>query len=436
MSTTFKRGNKFFELTNHLGNVLVTVSVKKLLIPNLNSPTGVGGYEADVTTATDYFPFGMQMPGRNDKAVTGGGWAQGSTKVNGATVSETLVIDSRTENTPPEYKAATSIEFTDGFTSGSTDEFVALIADATNTTTTNSSGTGNGSNVVSGYRYGFNGKEEDKDINEGTLDFGARICDVRLGGRFFSIDPYSSKYPFESPYSFAGNSPIIAIDKDGKFPIWTHYQMIYEELIAAKVDKKTASEIALFGSTYTDHPTDWYVMPYNKALAINYMYSPSRLNYNNKDYEETRNSQSDELVSSVALHGMRTWWEDITPEQSVNRALYGGTFKERDGTEIKVKGAYEVINEFKGTGISKLSREEKKAFGKALHTVADVKVHKGARWVNEHKKEAKAMGHKNEHPGSHEVPVNKKEHDEADKATQDAIKTVQSGSATTQTTKQ
>ena len=134
------------------------------------------------------------MPGRNGKAVTGGGWANGSTKVNGVTVSETLVIDSRAENTPPEYKAATSIEFTDGFTSSSTDEFVALIADATNTSTTNGSTTGNSAGVVNGYRYGFNGKENDKDISEGGQDYGMRIYDGRLG-KFLSVDLLAKKYP-------------------------------------------------------------------------------------------------------------------------------------------------------------------------------------------------------------------------------------------------
>ena len=156
----------------------------------------------------------MQMPGRNGKAVTGGGWAQGSTKVNGVTVNETLVIDSRAENTPPEYKAATSIEFTDGFTSGSTDEFVALIADASNTNTATGSGTGNGTGVVSGYRYQFNGKELDGDMDGNNYDYGFRIYDSRLG-RFLSEDPLTAQYPFYTPYEYAGNSPIRFIDLDG-----------------------------------------------------------------------------------------------------------------------------------------------------------------------------------------------------------------------------
>ncbi|MFC4230255.1 RHS repeat domain-containing protein [Parasediminibacterium paludis] len=69
----------------------------------------------------------------------------------------------------------------------------------------------------SGYRYGFNGKENDKDISEGGQDYGMRISDNRLG-RFLSVDPLQKKYPELTPYQFAGNSPIKFIDLDGLEP--------------------------------------------------------------------------------------------------------------------------------------------------------------------------------------------------------------------------
>ena len=67
------------------------------------------------------------------------------------------------------------------------------------------------------YRYGFNGKEKDDEINsEGnSYDFGARIYDGRLG-RWMSCDDWESKYPMLSTYCFVGNSPIKFIDPDGK----------------------------------------------------------------------------------------------------------------------------------------------------------------------------------------------------------------------------
>ena len=68
------------------------------------------------------------------------------------------------------------------------------------------------------YRYGFNGKENDNDVKgvEGSQqDYGFRIYDPRLG-RFLSVDPLTTKYPMLTPYQFASNTPIMAIDLDGK----------------------------------------------------------------------------------------------------------------------------------------------------------------------------------------------------------------------------
>ncbi len=64
------------------------------------------------------------------------------------------------------------------------------------------------------YRYGFNGKENDKDISEGGQDYGMRIYDGRLG-RFLSVDPLTKEYPWNSTYAFAENDPINFIDLDG-----------------------------------------------------------------------------------------------------------------------------------------------------------------------------------------------------------------------------
>ncbi len=135
----FTRGNKFFELSNHLGNVWVTVSDRKDGV-DTNSNGIIDYYMAHVVNANDYYPFGMQMPGRR-------------------------------------YADNDS------------------------------------------YRYGFNGKENDNDVKgEGNQqDYGMRIYDTRLG-KFLSVDPLSPKYPWYTPYQFAGNRPIEATDIDGLEP--------------------------------------------------------------------------------------------------------------------------------------------------------------------------------------------------------------------------
>ena len=56
-------GEKNYQLSNHLGNVLSVVSDKKLKKDN-NNDGNVDSYFADVKSYSDYYPFGMQMPGR------------------------------------------------------------------------------------------------------------------------------------------------------------------------------------------------------------------------------------------------------------------------------------------------------------------------------------------------------------------------------------
>lgn len=72
-----------------------------------------------------------------------------------------------------------------------------------------------------GYRYGFNGKEKDSewgDKESGNIyDYGFRIYNPAIG-KFLSVDPLAPKYPWYTPYQFAGNMPISAIDLDGLEP--------------------------------------------------------------------------------------------------------------------------------------------------------------------------------------------------------------------------
>ncbi|HEY4481345.1 MAG TPA: RHS repeat-associated core domain-containing protein [Candidatus Brocadiaceae bacterium] len=137
----FTRGKKFFELSNHLGNVLVTITDCKQQVPK--NDTLLKYYEPDVATANDYYPFGMLQPGRK-------------------------------------YSSAGS-----------------------------------------GYRYGFNGKENDNEVEgEGnTVSFENRVYDSRLG-RWLALDPLQRKYPNESNYIFTSDNPVIYADLDGRDKIY------------------------------------------------------------------------------------------------------------------------------------------------------------------------------------------------------------------------
>jgi hypothetical protein len=69
------------------------------------------------------------------------------------------------------------------------------------------------------YRFGFNGQEK---VNEWSgvgnfMDYGERGYDSRTGRLGLSIDPLAPKFPWQSPYAFAGNCPILFVDVEGKY---------------------------------------------------------------------------------------------------------------------------------------------------------------------------------------------------------------------------
>jgi len=71
-----------------------------------------------------------------------------------------------------------------------------------------------------GLRFHFNGKETDNETQ--TQDYGFRIYNYRLS-RFLSVDPLTRNYAFYTPYQFAGNKPIVAVDLDGREDLWYQY---------------------------------------------------------------------------------------------------------------------------------------------------------------------------------------------------------------------
>ncbi|HVU56937.1 MAG TPA: RHS repeat-associated core domain-containing protein [Puia sp.] len=183
-SVTFTRGNKLFELTNHLGNVLVTISDKRF---GVTPDSVVRYYLPDVVNANDYYPFGMLQPGRS--------YAQSGT----------------------------------------------------------------------GYRYGFNGKEKDDEVKGAgdQIDYGMRVYDPRAG-RFLSVDPITSKYPGLTPYQFASNTPVQAIDLDG--------------LEAWAVNTRTGqTESGSLDFTLYQREKGWIFGTYRGGVILHNVYKPSTI---------------------------------------------------------------------------------------------------------------------------------------------------------------
>jgi len=158
-----KLGLKRYELTNHLGNVMAVITDRINIISDDTMSSGGpppgggpnGGADpddpnngddpfstnsrilADVVSVNDYYPFGLNMPGRSFS--------------------------------------------------------------------------------TSSYAYGFNGKRKDDNGEWGAnthYDYGFRIYNPAIA-KFLSVDPLTAEYPWYTPYQFAGNTPIAAIDLDG-----------------------------------------------------------------------------------------------------------------------------------------------------------------------------------------------------------------------------
>jgi uncharacterized protein RhaS with RHS repeats len=73
------------------------------------------------------------------------------------------------------------------------------------------------------------------------INYGMRVYDPRTG-RFLSVDPFSNSYPWYTPYQYAGNKPIAAVDLDGL----EEYVVIYykdQQSSISRIEVRTAVSI-------------------------------------------------------------------------------------------------------------------------------------------------------------------------------------------------
>jgi RHS repeat-associated protein len=162
-------GEKLYELSNHLGNVLSVINDVKLPV---DSSGTVISYTSVVVSAQDYSPFGVVLKGRS--------WSTAE------------------------------------------------------------------------YRYGFNGKEKDDEfsVEDGSYDFGARICDSRLG-RWFRVDEYVSMEHSWTPYRMLYCNPLKYIDSQGDFEIPENVKTAYPHFSAFV--KKFCDGYAKKDITFKEH---------------------------------------------------------------------------------------------------------------------------------------------------------------------------------------
>lgn len=120
------------------------------------------------------------------------------------------------------------------------------------------------------YCYGFNGKENDNEVSGSgnQYDYGFRIYDPRVG-RFLSFDPLQTKFPYFTPYQYAGNRPIEAIDLDGLEPVSSNDMLIRQNAGITKWNQNVES-------VYEPAKKQWF-------SVMNYPNSNTQYYWKNKD---------------------------------------------------------------------------------------------------------------------------------------------------------
>lgn len=105
-----------------------------------------------------------------------------------------------------------------------------------------------------GYRFGFNGKEKDQDF-QNNYDYGFRIYNPSIA-KFLSVDPLTKSYPMLTPYQFASNTPIQAVDLDGLEAYHFHSLGMYTKF-TSMIEGKSESEVKAIASNMYYGVNDW-----------------------------------------------------------------------------------------------------------------------------------------------------------------------------------
>jgi RHS repeat-associated protein len=153
------------------------------------------------------------------------------------------------------------------------------------------------SSGASGYRYGFNGKENDDEVKGGqgnSQDYGMRMYDSRIG-RWLSLDPLQRKYPDKSAYSSTSNNPVNRIDVDGNDD-FHFYTYTCNTVIAGRCNTSTVS---WFTVTVTDTKNTYTVHNIQKNSVIN-KYTSSE----GKAYETTKRVTGVEAGNAILEFGL------------------------------------------------------------------------------------------------------------------------------------
>ena len=151
------------------------------------------------------------------------------------------------------------------------------------------------------YRYGFQGQEQDDEVKgEGnSINYTFRMHDPRVG-RFFAVDPLTKKYPYYSSYQFSGNRLIDMIELEGLEPANNPKSPGIKELKAALVVDNIKSGAVLHDNK--ENSLD-YINPFDSpenGLLGQYAFSWGDINYKT----DTKKNSADKFNMYVSSESM------------------------------------------------------------------------------------------------------------------------------------
>jgi RHS repeat-associated protein len=208
-----------------------------------------------------------------------------------------------------------------------------------------------------GYRYGFNGKENDGEVSgEGNqYDYGFRIYNPRLG-KFLSVDPLTKSYPMLTPYQFASNKPINCIDLDGLESADAYHYLDMDGKLTGTPEIRIREKNGILGDGIMNHqlimtsdnPNGMiqnfeYKEDFNKAS-----YNPSTEIVANSNKTERAHQEALETtypIIKIAKMAKNTLKEVDVKMQGSNDGANMGTVNKRD-----IKVATGVIGTMTGAG--------------------------------------------------------------------------------------
>lgn len=200
---------------------------------------------------------------------------------------------------------------------------------------------------------GHNDKPKDDEVyGKGNFqDYGFRMLDNRIN-RFISVDPLTKSYPWYTPYEFAGNTPIEAIDLDGleeyhtkdgnligKYGNNTEIRIVYDNYIKEatllfQLPANTPTSNAINNLIYNDKSAGTFRSPDAAANDWAERYNPVAIQ---------NNQESISFIFSITINSKRvtSYTEPVPGGEATVKAYWdGGGPNTRYYGTIHSHGAY------------------------------------------------------------------------------------------------